>query len=309
MYSMFMNSGPVDEFLHIFKTRDHLPSEDVVIKPTLKMIEEDGNDLTLPNYPVSKISSGSETPLGYENNGKAPAFFQQSYVPVSKTPELKTNYEMQDNGAMKQDQESFNFKKQNSQTTSSSFNPLQFFNQPNNQVYHPSPNRYDPSIASNGRGPQIQGFQPDDMGDPLQKLGIIIGQGGYSPDNRTSPYKHGGMPNYGGNQFSYDPYMMSQGMRLSPEKRKPIILDEGQQRYTGTLKFFDEGKNYGFIVMDDDGSDIFVHYDDLAKANISREMLKTAKLGNVIRLTFGCMQYIGKYNKSRKAIDVEMLIQ
>lgn len=91
-------------------------------------------------------------------------------------------------------------------------------------------------------------------------------------------------------------------------KRKPIILDEGAQRYTGTLKFFDENKNYGFIIMDDDGSDIFVHYDDLAKANIGKEMLKTARLGNVIRLSFSCMQYIGKYNKSRKATDVEMLI-
>ncbi len=34
-------------------------------------------------------------------------------------------------------------------------------------------------------------------------------------------------------------------------------------RFTGRLKFFDEGKNYGFLVMDSDGSDIFVHFDDL----------------------------------------------
>jgi cold shock CspA family protein len=54
-------------------------------------------------------------------------------------------------------------------------------------------------------------------------------------------------------------------------------------RYTGRLKFFDEGKNFGFIVMDEDGSDIFVHYDDLARAGISRELLKEAKTGQVIR--------------------------
>jgi hypothetical protein len=40
----------------------------------------------------------------------------------------------------------------------------------------------------------------------------------------------------------------------------------------GRLKFFDENKNYGFLIMENDGSDIFgilflfyllVHYDDL----------------------------------------------
>lgn len=29
--------------------------------------------------------------------------------------------------------------------------------------------------------------------------------------------------------------------------------------------------------MDDDGSDIFVHFDDLAKAGVSKEFIKTAK--------------------------------
>jgi hypothetical protein len=41
-------------------------------------------------------------------------------------------------------------------------------------------------------------------------------------------------------------------------------------RYKGRLKFFDESKQYGFIVMDTDKSDIFVHYDDLNKANITK---------------------------------------
>lgn len=34
-------------------------------------------------------------------------------------------------------------------------------------------------------------------------------------------------------------------------------------RYTGRLKFFDDNKNYGFIVLDVDNTDIFVHADDL----------------------------------------------
>jgi cold shock CspA family protein len=44
-------------------------------------------------------------------------------------------------------------------------------------------------------------------------------------------------------------------------------MEDGNQiRTTGRLKFFDENKNYGFIVSDVDGKDIFVHYDDLSKA-------------------------------------------
>ncbi|CAD8096334.1 unnamed protein product [Paramecium sonneborni] len=77
--------------------------------------------------------------------------------------------------------------------------------------------------------------------------------------------------------------------------------------YTGRLKFFDEQKNYGFIVMDEDKSDIFVHLDDLQKAGVTKEVLKTAKLGSLIRFQFNCMVYVGKYKKSRKAVELKLL--
>ena len=91
-------------------------------------------------------------------------------------------------------------------------------------------------------------------------------------------------------------------------KVKPVILSESSdKRFTGKLKFFDEGKNYGFLVMDEDGSDIFVHYDDLSLAKISKEHLRAVKNGLVMRFSFSCMQYIGKYDRSRKAIDLELI--
>lgn len=88
------------------------------------------------------------------------------------------------------------------------------------------------------------------------------------------------------------------------KNKKLVIIEESQTRYTGRLKFFDEAKNYGFIVMDEDNSDIFVHFDDIAKANITKEYLRTTKLGNVINFSFACMTYIGKYDRSRKAVDL-----
>lgn len=78
------------------------------------------------------------------------------------------------------------------------------------------------------------------------------------------------------------------------------------KRYAGRLKFFDEARNYGFIIMDADESDIFVHYDDLQKAGISKEIIKSIKneMYMQIRFSFKVMDYFGKYKKSRKAVDL-----
>ena len=84
-------------------------------------------------------------------------------------------------------------------------------------------------------------------------------------------------------------------------------MDENKDREEGYLKFFDENKNYGFLVMDADKSDIFVHFDDMQKIGITKEFLKTAKSGNIIRFSFCCLAYMGKYNRSRKAVELELL--
>ena len=84
---------------------------------------------------------------------------------------------------------------------------------------------------------------------------------------------------------------------------------QDQNRYCGHLKFFDEGKNYGFLgkviikVKEDDMSDVFVHFDDLQKANMSKEELKITK-NSLLRFSFVILEYFGKHQKSRKAVDI-----
>lgn len=119
-------------------------------------------------------------------------------------------------------------------------------------------------------------------------------------------------PNNGGMMqnplMNQNQQMRQMGNLMEPvlPKKKPIILDQTNQRYRGRLKFFDEAKGYGFIIMDDDGSDIFCHYDDFFKAGIDMNVLKGAKAGQEVKLSFCCLSYIGRHNKSRKAVDLKL---
>lgn len=90
-------------------------------------------------------------------------------------------------------------------------------------------------------------------------------------------------------------------------KNKPLVLEESATRYFGTLKFFDDFKSFGFIIMDINNSEIFFHFDDFEQNGVTKEMLMTYRSGNIIRVSFGCMKYIGKYNISMKAIEIKLI--
>ena len=74
--------------------------------------------------------------------------------------------------------------------------------------------------------------------------------------------------------YHQSPPKMSNSRRqnsIGPSTSNMSTLEiKENERYTGKLKFFDESKNYGFIIMDADNRDIFVHCDDLQKAGISK---------------------------------------
>ncbi len=86
---------------------------------------------------------------------------------------------------------------------------------------------------------------------------------------------------------------------------QPDTLSSGTY-LTGRLKFFDELQQYGFFILDTDGSDLFVHYDDLLKSGVTLNVLQEAKVYDY-RFAFQCMSYYGKYNLSRKAVNIRVL--
>lgn len=95
---------------------------------------------------------------------------------------------------------------------------------------------------------------------------------------------------------------------LGGDKKKHVILDEGKaERITGQLKFFDDKKNYGFLTIDSSGKDIFVHFGDLNKAGLSRSQLNDSKTWKDCKFEFTALTYIGKHNKSKKAVDLMMI--
>jgi hypothetical protein len=78
-------------------------------------------------------------------------------------------------------------------------------------------------------------------------------------------------------------------------------------KQSGRLKFFDEVQNYGFLVVDGDDSDLFVHYDDLKTSRLSRDILRQAKTNYFLQFSFDIAYYSGKYKESRKAVNLKLI--
>lgn len=123
----------------------------------------------------------------------------------------------------------------------------------------------------------------------------------------TSTFTNPQASNYVATQLNlqFPQYQMQNGMYP-----KHVIgqVQSLSVKTTGKLKFFDDVQNYGFIIVDSDQSDLFVHHDDLKKANVTKEILLRAKYNYVFHFSFIIMTYYGKYNLSKKAVDLELLM-
>lgn len=60
-------------------------------------------------------------------------------------------------------------------------------------------------------------------------------------------------------------------------------------------------------MSDIDGKDLFFHFDDMKKTNLSKQFLKDAKNRFIVRFSFKVMGYYGKYSMSKKAVDIELM--
>ena len=76
---------------------------------------------------------------------------------------------------------------------------------------------------------------------------------------------------------------------------------------TGQLKFFNQQHQYGFVVSEKDGADIFFHYDDVKHTLLSKEFLRHATENYDVRFSFQILDYIGKYESSKKAVNINLL--
>jgi len=69
-------------------------------------------------------------------------------------------------------------------------------------------------------------------------------------------------------------------------------------RYSGTVKWFNSEKGFGFIQLEDNSKDLFVHYSEIKKSGHGRVSLEDGQ-----KVTFE----IGKNTKGEYAMDVESL--
>jgi CspA family cold shock protein len=69
-------------------------------------------------------------------------------------------------------------------------------------------------------------------------------------------------------------------------------------RYNGTVKWFNSEKGFGFIQLEDNSKDLFVHYSEIQRSGYGRVSLEDAQ-----KVTFE----IGQNEKGEYAKSVETL--
>lgn len=87
-----------------------------------------------------------------------------------------------------------------------------------------------------------------------------------------------------------------------------IIGEISEKEYTGKIKFFNENHEFGYIICDQDGSDVFFHYDDAKKLKLTKKFLWHANDHHLLVFAFKTLDYLGKKGKCRKAVDLRILL-
>jgi cold shock protein len=80
--------------------------------------------------------------------------------------------------------------------------------------------------------------------------------------------------------------------------RSNLFSENGGMRHSGTVKFFNQAKGFGFIIPDDGGADIFVHV-----SAVQRSGLET--LADGARVSYETEP--DKRGKGPKAINLQLI--
>lgn len=320
---MFMNMKPPEDFLNKINIRKDTAESNFSINANLDFVDENWQDpspglsnqeFAIKNYPINSHFMSSNPKFKNDLRASSPQP-QRNRSVFQNGNYFRENLTLDELEKLEKNQ----FKDTHSKPAAAYFpneeeppglTPTSYLQKPYQSFSDavPKPENISPNLKS--RSNQIAYPPPQDMasfGNAYPSPSMPQAYPNPYMNERTIPPMMMGASPFNRGQ----PPMIQFGQPQNPAnfiKQKQFQPDDGTRRYTGHLKFFDETKNYGFIVMDEDGSDLFVHFDDLMKANLSKDMLRTAKNGNVIHLSFSCMQYVGKYNKSRKAVDIQLLM-
>lgn len=148
---------------------------------------------------------------------------------------------------------------------------------------------------------------PNDFTSSFNNAYTPTVQRNYQPYDKLYAYKENQEVNPCFPQ-SYLPFKPIQNTYV-PAYQSPIFpsYNEGTgELLTGRIKFFDSAQNYGFFILDKDGSDLFVHYDNFLKAGITKEHIQLARAMNM-HFSFHKVTYYGKYKLSSKAVDISLI--
>lgn len=103
------------------------------------------------------------------------------------------------------------------------------------------------------------------------------------------------------------PTPQEDALKKSKNKKGKRSDKRKREKMSGRLKFFDEAKNYGFFVIDHNQQDMFVHYDDLKKTMISKDLLSSSKDRYSMHFTFHVFEYSGKTRDAKKAVEIKLV--
>jgi hypothetical protein len=103
----------------------------------------------------------------------------------------------------------------------------------------------------------------------------------------------------------------------SPPKKMGLCKREGrgkftgenvtEDRHTGTLKFYQLKKRFGFITLEEDESDVFLCEDDIVLSGIHHKHFKDTVLNkNAMRFSFRIKTYEEQGRIKRKAIEIQL---